>query len=136
MATGILDTEMEVVATGISKKDDGFLINDITLTNQKPRMRHCLICHDEFMTTVGGPHVCPKKHCQKTLSRHSPKVYSVSEPAADLLMPREILSAEQQNFELQKTPIHEIRFVLKVNDPKTSVKQEVVRFLEKKKGDM
>lgn len=132
MQTGTIDLDMEVIVR------DGKLIDKSILTNraanQKKTIRHCLVCGEAFETTVGGPHICKKMHCQKVLSKYNSKVYSVTDPDACLSsMPKEISSAEQQDLELRKTPIPEIKFVLKENTPrKTEIRLEVVKFLAKR----
>lgn len=77
-------------------KSSPHLINGITLHNEQAIKRNCLICGDEFDTTVGGAHICPCKQCQKTLEMCSTiRLYRVCSPAR-----------EPRSFHLDKSIIY------------------------------
>lgn len=81
-------------------KKGSTLVNEICLENTREITRKCLICHEWFETTVGGPHICSKRRCQKIHNGYVPRIYPVHLPA-DLASIEEILSSEQTEEEVE-----------------------------------
>lgn len=56
------------------------LVNKIYLENTTVITRICLVCQEQFETTVGGPRICKKKSCRKIHNGYMPRIYPAHLP--------------------------------------------------------